>query len=141
MTGGEKELLELFRSYSYNKKRLAEKQEQLDSMTYKITPPYSSTGGGNGGRPGSKIENYAEKTEKLTQAIRDYSRKTGIVETALKCPGLSRIERRALGWIAAGAHLATLAEAEDIYISRIYKIRDKALRRALRYLKTRYEVI
>lgn len=140
MMDGEKELLILFQNYSYNIARLEEKQEQLNGSTYRITPSYSSTGGGGGNRPGSKVESFAEKTEKLTQAITRYQRETRIVEAAIACPELSKIERRVLEWLAGGWHLSSLADAEGIYISRIYKIRDKALRKALRYLETRFEV-
>ena len=62
------------------------------------------------------------------------------MEAALRCPELNKLERRVLDWIAGGWHLSSLAEAEGIYISRIYKIRDKALRKALRHLETHYGV-
>ncbi len=135
--GGEKGLLQLFENYRYNVARLEEKREQLNGNTYRITPSYSSTGGGGGNRPGSKVESYAEKTEKLTQAIMQYRWEISVVEAALRCPELTKMERRALDWIAGGWRLASLAEAEGVYISRIYKIRDKALRKALRHLETR----
>lgn len=139
MTCGEKNLLRLLQSYRYDKQRLTEALERLEGMTYKVTPSYSSTGGSSG-RPGSKVEDYTEKAEKLRRAIKTYRMNTGMVDRALECTELNRMERRVLEWIACGGRLSSLAEAEEIYISRIYKIRDKALRKALRHLETQIEV-
>lgn len=136
MTDGEKKLHELFLNYSLNEKRLGEKEERLKSKTYKITPSYSSTGGGGGNGTKSKVEDYTEKILKLKREIAEYRRKVYTVRVALNCPELSNLERRTLQWIADGGRLATFAELEGIYISRIYKIRDKALKKALRSLKT-----
>lgn len=139
MTIGEKNLLRMLQNYRYDKERLKEAVERLEGMSYKVTPSYSSTGG-SGGRPGSKVEDYTEKAEKLRRAIRTYRQNTGMVDRALESTELDRMERRVLEWIACGGRLSSLAEAEGIYISRIYKIRDKALRKALRHLETQNEV-
>lgn len=131
MTDGEKDLLALIQRYGYNLVRLSEAEESLESKIYRITPSYSNTGGGSGNVSRSRVENHAEKIMKLKREIAEYKRKIAIVETALQCPELSRLERRVLNWIADGGKLASFAEAEGIYISRIYKIRDKALKKAL----------
>jgi hypothetical protein len=137
MTDGEKDLLRLFQNYTFNEQRLQEAEERLRSKTYRITPSYSSTGGSGGGNNSrSRVENHAEKVLKLKREIEDYRRKIDIVRTALQCPELSGLEWRTLNWIANGGQLASFAEVEEIYISRIYKIRDKALRKALRSLET-----
>lgn len=136
MTDSEKALHGLIQNYRRNKQRLAEKEERLKSKTYKITPSYSSTGGGGGNGTKSKVEDYAEKVLKLKREIADYKRKVDTVRKALQCPELSYMERRTLRWIADGGRPADLAERDGIYISRIYKIRDKALKKALRSLET-----
>ena len=136
MTDGEKKLHELFLNYSFNEQQLRKKEERLKSKTYKITPSYSSTGGGGGNGTKSKVEDYTEKVLKLKREIAYYRRKVDTVKAALECPELSNLERRTLRWIADGGHLKTFAELEGIYISRIYKMRDKALKKALRSLKT-----
>lgn len=142
MTSGEKNLLRLIKNYRYYQVRLEETDEELKSKTYKITPSYGSTGGGGGGKnTHSKVESFVEKAVKLKRAAEDYRRKIERVEAALNCPELTVMERRTLYWIASGERLAGLAERDGIYISRIYKIRDKALRKALRGRKTQNEGI
>ena len=136
MTDSEKTLHGLIQNYGRNKQRLAEKEERLKSKTYKITPSYSSTGGGGGNGTKSKVEDYAEKVLKLKREVAEYRRKVDTVKKALQCPELSYMERRTLKWIADGGRPADLAERDGIYISRIYKIRDKALKKALRSLET-----
>ena len=137
MVDGEKELLRLLQSHRYNKARLEETTERLLSSSHKITPSYSNTGGGGSGGRYSKVESFAEKTEKLKAAIREYRRDVQAVETALACPELSKRELKVLNWIADGWRLSTLAMAEYVYISQIYKIRDRALKKASRHLETR----
>lgn len=133
MNSSEKDLLRLIKRYNFNQVRLAETEERLESRNYKITPSYSGMGGGSGGKDShSKVEDYAVKTLKLKQAAAEYRRQIKKAEAALNCPELSVLERRLLHWIAAGERPAGFAEREGIYISRVYKIRDKALRKALR---------
>lgn len=136
MVETEKDLLRLFLRYSLNEQRLQAAEERLMSKTYRITPSYSSVGGGGGNGSKSRVENHAEKVIKLKREIAEYREQVEIVRAALQCPELSGIEWRTLNWIANGGKPASLAELEGIYISRIYKIRDKALRKALRALKT-----
>lgn len=137
MAYSEKDLLALIQNYSRNEQRLHEAEERLRSKTYRITPTYSNTGGGGGGNSSkSRVEYHAEKILKLKRDIAEYRRKVDIVRTVLQCPELTAIEWRTLNWIANGGRPATFAELEGIYISRIYKIRDKALRKALRSLET-----
>jgi hypothetical protein len=136
MTDSEKELLNLLQNYSRNEQRLHEAEERLKSKIYRITPSYSNTGGGGGNISRSKVESHAEKVLKLKREIADYKRKVGIVNAVLQCPELSSLEWRTLNWIANGGRPAAFAELEGIYISRIYKIRDKALRKAPRALET-----
>lgn len=135
MTAGEKNLLRLIENYRYNEKRLYETEESLKSKTYRITPSYCSTGGSAGNGSKSRIESHTEKVIKLKQEIAEYKRQINTVKAALQCPELSNIERRTLSWIANSGRLASLAEQEGIYQSHIYKIRDKALRKALRGLQ------
>jgi hypothetical protein len=132
----EKDLLRLFLRYTLNEQRLQAAEERLASKTYRITPSYSSDCGSGGNSSRSRVENHAEKILKLKREIEEYRRQVEIVRTALKCPELSDIERKTLGWIANGGKPAAFAELEGIYISRIYKIRDNALRKALRALET-----
>lgn len=136
MTDGEKNLLRLLERFRYNEQRLQETEERLRSKTYRITPSYSNAGGGGGGGYKSKVESHAEKLLKLKKDIAEYRRQVDIARTALQCPELSSLEWRTLNWIANGGKPAAFAELEGIYISRIYKIRDKALRKALRSLET-----
>jgi hypothetical protein len=140
MTGGEKNLLRLIKNYRYNQMRLEETEEALRCKTYKITPSYGSTGGG-GKSAHSKVESFVEKAVKLKRDAAEYRRKVKRAEAALNCPELTVMEQRVLYWIASGERLAGLAERDGIYISRVYKIRDKALRKALGNSKAQNEGI
>lgn len=136
MVCDEKELLRYLRKYAYNSKCLADAQDQLIHRTYSITPSYNSIGGGRANGNRSKVEDYVEKAEKLKREIAEYRRQLDIAEMALRCPELTTTEERTLWWIASGLRLATFSEMEGIYISTVYKIRDKAIRKAIKYLET-----
>ena len=137
MTDGERKLLELIRARQYYARRLNEAKERLERLGYKTTASYGSTGGGSGSGAGSKskVEKIAEKKISLQSDIEKCSVKLDIVDTALACASLSRMEQSTLLWEAAGGHLSSLAASYDIYQSRIYKIRDKAIRKAYEALK------
>lgn len=141
MTDGEKKLLGLIQRYAYNAQRLAETEERINSKTYKVTPSYSQSGGGGSGGNKSKVESFVEKTTKLKREAAEYRRKVLVAEAAMSAPDLSKIERQILDWVCSGRRLASCAEENGIYISHIYKLRDRALRKALRYVKTQFEGI
>ena len=139
MTEDEKRLLGHIQKYAINKQRLEEREERLRSKSYKITPSYSQSGGGGGNGSKSRVEDFAEQAIKLKKEAAEYRRKMREAEIAMNAPSLTKIEKEILEWIAIGGRPKAYAEAKGIYPSRIYKIRDGALRKAVRHLKTRYE--
>ena len=138
---GEKVLLEALQSYSYNEKRLAETEERLMGKTYRITPSYGNTGGGSASWSRSKVEDFVLQTERLRRTAAKYRAEIKLADEAMNCPDLTETEREILSWIAAGAQLATYADMNGIYISSVYKMRDRALKKAYDSLKTHFEVI
>lgn len=136
MTNGEKKLLQIIQRYEYNAVRLAETEERIRGETYKVTPSYNNTGGGRANGNHSKVEDFAERSAKLKEDVKEYRRQIRVAEAALHCPDLTTTESRILWWISAGLRLSGFADREGIYISRVYKIRDKALRKALKHIET-----
>lgn len=130
-----KELLRILQNYRYTAERLIETENRLENMQYKITPSYSGNpGGGRTNAVSNKVEDFATKLVRLNKTAEECRRQLRVAEATLYCPELSQMEKWLLDWIAAGGKVASFAEARGIYISRAYKIRDKALKKAIKHI-------
>lgn len=134
MTEHEKYILKCLKNYNRNVWKLTQLSNDLEAKEYKITPSYSQSGGRASGKPQSKVENYAIKIAKLKRDIASCQKELQTANDALHCDTLSKRERAALEYVSMGASLTTFAEAWNIYSSYAYKIRDKALRKASKYI-------
>lgn len=131
-----KELLRILQNYVYTSERFIETEDRLEAMQYRLTPSYSNNiGGGRSNGVSSKVENFVTKQDKLNLTAAECKRQLRIVEATLYCPELTQLEKWLLAWIAGGGKVSTFAEARGIYISRAYKIRDRALKKAIKHIE------
>ena len=129
----EKTLLQAFINYEYNRNRAKELHEKILAKGYKITPSYGySRGSGNNS---SKVERYVgERAENLAH-LNEYLKQIEAVETVMAYSGLNEREKALLEWIIVGGKLSTYARKNGIYTSTVYKIRNRALRKGIRYIQ------
>lgn len=130
----EKYILQCLQDSIHNTRRLRELEDRLLSHSYKITPSYSDSGGRASGKPHSKVESYSIRQVRDKEKLAEYKQKLKIAEKARFCPTLDYREKAVLDWIATGGTVAGYAEAWGIYQSYAYKIRDKALKKALKHI-------
>lgn len=134
MTEHEKYILKCLNNYESNVWKLTQLSNDLEAKEYKITPSYSQSGGRTSGKPQSKVENYAISLTKLKRDIAKCQKELQTANQALQCDTLTKRERAALEYVSMRISLTAFAEAWNIYSSYAYKIRDKALGKASKYI-------
>lgn len=126
------EVLRKLSNFSYNRARLREIQEQLNSITYKVTPTYGNLSGTSGGGfGGSKVESMGNRRHDLKQAARGYSCKVAEVYRMIERSGLEEKEKALMWWIANNGKLQAFARREKIGKDNVYKIRDRAIKKII----------
>lgn len=136
MNLAERNLYEELKDFRYTQNRLADLSERLAESTYRITPAYSLTPGG-GGEFASKVENAALKQLRILEEIdRLHKAETDILD-ALHNAQLTQREKGLAESIMCGYSLAEYARTRGLYISNVYKVRDKTLQKMVFYLQNR----
>jgi DNA-binding CsgD family transcriptional regulator len=129
-------VIELLKCYTYNKERLAEIQEQLDSICPKLTPTYGNLAPAFSGDNQSKVEKQGNRDIELEQRAKKYGRAVRLVTHMIEDSGLTDREKELMWWIANNGRLAAYARREHIGKDNVYKIRDRAVNKILAAYKT-----
>ena len=127
----EKAVIGKIQCYTYYKARLAEVEEQLQSICIKLTPTYGNLAPTTGGTFNSKVENIGNRRHDLTQKIRAYKREVLKVQQLIENSGLDEREKGLMWWIANNGRLAAYARRERIGKDNVYKIRDRAVKKII----------
>ena len=136
MLTDEKELLNCLRNAEATYRRIKELEEKIASKSYKITPSYGSVGSfGGGGRRTSQIETYVETMLELKDELDICKERLKVIQAVKDCGVLSEEESRLLEWLQLGGKLSDYAKDNGIYQSKVYKIRDKALKKVLDFVR------
>lgn len=100
-------------------------ENQLQEQEYKETSSLSQAPArGNGFN--SKVENYAINNLEKTDKLREVNKQLAVIEKYLSSEALDETERRVLECVANNYSLKDFAKRNNLYISYIYKIRDRA---------------
>lgn len=135
MNSKEKQLLEQLRSYILILDDIENLKEDLAHAGYTMTANYSFNGGGFGGYNGSKVETLGNRRLDLE---RELKRKESIIQQideARRNAGLVEREWVLIEHTIHGGSLSSYARKKNIYKSHVYKIRDNALRKMVRYIQ------
>lgn len=136
MRDEENRLYETIKDFVYIRNRIADIRLRLAECSYKVTTSYSLTGGCSGGFT-SKVENAAIKELRLRGELEALMKEEADVTDALRNGGLTRREYGLVEGMMCGYSLAEYGRMNGLYISHVYKIRDKALRKMAVYLQNR----
>lgn len=125
-----KEVLSKLESYAYNRARMDELQEKIDSITYKMTPTYGNLAAAGGGF-NSKVEEMGNRRHMLELRKSKYEKKVMEVRRMIEQSGLDKRERGVMWWIANNGKLQAYARREHIGKNNVYKIRDRAVNKII----------
>jgi hypothetical protein len=132
----EKDLIATLRDWLFISKRIGILRDRLAAHNYSITACYSATGGSlGGGVATSEVERYCITRAKIVDELNSLEETITSVSEALKIAKLSLIERELITGVMNGRSMTSIAKENGIYISRVYKIRDRAIRKILAVFK------
>lgn len=124
----EHEVVNTIRRWQFIEATKRELEEQLESISYKITANYGDAAGGGGGFT-SKVEKIALKRQNLMQKIRIKNIEQKKIRSLIECSGLSTIEQAVLWEVAKCGNLRRFAQCNDLCKSYVYKVRDRAIKK------------
>lgn len=133
MTDKERLLYETLRDFIFLEKESKEIRSRLASRSYKITASFSLTGGIGGNGFTSKVENAAIRELQLLEELATIENARAKVFKALRDAPLTETERGLAECMMAGQSLSSYARTHGLYISHVYKIRDKMLKKMAKY--------
>ena len=121
------ELKNIIKDWQYSLRRLEALKEKYYSQCYSITPSYSSEGGSSAGVVNSKVERYYLAKAQTEEAIKEIENKIVKTTSAMAKANLTQTEKMVICKLMEGRSLSGIAKEKNIYISNVYKIRDKAI--------------
>lgn len=137
MKSKEKKLINIYSNWSFYIKKLDDLKEKVKSTGYSLTACYGDSPSCSS-IVSSKIERYCIEKDSIEKEI--YSIVVMVQEAinAFKKAELTELERRLIRHIMNGYNLSSFAREEKIYISNVYKIRNRAIAKIAIYynLKT-----
>lgn len=122
--------------------RIRELEERLASQTIRITQNYDVVGGGGGsGGYKSKVEKYVDDKIMIEEELKRLTSRLDMLEIIKNSNVLSRKEYELFEWLQLGGNLSKFAKQKDLYISNVYKIRDRALNKAIKFIQNNHKCI
>lgn len=122
--------------YTYHKNRYDEITEQLAALTYKTTATYGNLAPAMSNTFNSKVETMALRQAELKSEQAKYKRIIDHITNMIEHSGLNEHEKGVLWCIANCERLQGYARYHRIQQSNVYKIRDRAIRKIEKRLKT-----
>lgn len=116
--------------------RIRELEERIASKTIKITPSYDSMGGGSGSPNVSKVERFVEEKLELEEELTRCRVRLTLVEYIRESNVLTSLEYELIEWLQIGGRMSEFAKNHGIYKSHVYKIRDNALEKAVKFVQS-----
>lgn len=116
--------------------RIRELEERIASRTIKITPSYGGVGGSSQSNPQvSKIERYVEEKIELEEELAKCRVRLTLVEYIRESGILTSLEYELIEWLQIGGRMTEFARKHNIYKSYVYKIRDNAIEKAVKFVQ------
>lgn len=114
--------------------RIREIEEKMASRTVKITPSYESFGGSSSVSSVSKVERYVEEKLELEEELSKCRARLTLVEYVRESGVLTDLEYELIEWLQIGGRLSDFAKKYGIYKSNVYKIRDNAIEKVIKFV-------
>jgi hypothetical protein len=135
MNSAEKDLLVKIKSYLLIEEDVKKLSKRLKSSEYTLTPAYKSDGSGfSGFSKNSKVENLATKRLEIQRQLNEKIFWLRKIDDAIEKAGLTKKERDLIECTIKGWSLSSYARQKNIYKSHVYKIRDRALKKMVKWI-------
>lgn len=131
----EKELVRKIRSYSFIETIKNELQRQIDSLVYRTTSANSPENPAQTNTVSSKVETYVLDRLDLERKRDARQRELNEIWGLIHNSGLDAEEVEVLWCISQRESLAAYARSKRMYRSRVYKVRDRALKKVCAMLQ------
>lgn len=125
------DLLYALIEWKNGEERLRKLKEKIAGKGYKVTPTLSLSGGIGGGGFQSKVEDFCLAKIGLEASLTKIQTQRKILLEAVSNARLNDLEAGIIQCVMDGESLASHARAKGIYISRVYKLRDAAVKKIL----------
>lgn len=130
-----KTMLRYLTDANFTLDRIRELEERIASKTYKLTPAYDSVGGGRSGNPQlSKVEKYVDDRMELKAELEKCKARMELIDCIRNSKVLTSREYELIEWLMLGGNMSEFARENGIYKSYVYKIRDNALEKMIRFV-------
>ena len=135
MNSDRKWWLERINDYPIILSDIEQLKRKLNQSSYKVTASYGLTGGGGSGHNNSsKVEAFAIRHAQLEAELREKEALITLLDRAIDNAGMTQRERELILCMMGGYTLSSYARQKNIYKSHVYKIRDAALKKIVRYI-------
>ena len=122
-------LLETLKDWRFLQRSIVRLRNTLDEKTYKVTTDYSDAKAFSSGLSNSKVENYCLARLETEAKIEDIQRQLDLCRMAYQRAALTEEERKTILYTVAGKSLVPLARELEMAQARIYRVRDRAVRK------------
>lgn len=133
----EKELLETLKDWQFWKKEIARLKVDLKSQEYRITTSFSEAKCFPSGMTVSKVENYALLVTEIKDEIDSIKNRLLQCVRAYDKADLTKLERLTISYTCSRKSLLQLSKDLGMAQARIYRIRDRAVKKM--YIEIRNE--
>lgn len=132
----EKTMLRYLTGAAITLERIRELEDRIASKTYKVTPAYESTGGGSSGNQQlSKVERYVDDVMELKEELEKCKSRMELIDCVRNSKVLTSREYELVEWLMLGGKMSDFAREKNIYKSHVYKIRDNALKKIMKFVQ------
>lgn len=135
------DILTYIGKYTYNKNRYDEITEQLEELTYRVTPTYGNLAPAMSNSFTSKVETMGIRQAELKSEQAKHKKVVDRITDMIERSGLNEHEKGVLWCIANCEKLQGYARYHRIQQSNVYKIRDRAVRKIDKRLNTHNVVL
>ena len=125
----EETLLETLKDWEYLKKNLKRLRNSLQEKSYKITTSYSEASSFSSGLSHSKVETYVFSIMGIKDEIKEIETTIKMCTTAYKKANLTYEERLTIDYTRSGRSLLRLSRKLNMAQAKIYRIRDRAVKK------------
>ena len=125
----EEKLLETLKCWQLLIKQLERLMSSIEEQEYRITPILSDTKVFMVGLASSQVENFCFSRMEITDEIDSIKRKMNMCKKAYQTANLTEEEKTVIRYTCSGKSLRELARNKGIAQARIYRIRNRAVKK------------
>lgn len=125
----EEKLLETLKCWRFLAKQLERLTNTMEEQEYRITPTLSDTKVFMVGLASSQVENFCFSRMEITDQIDSIKRKMNMCKKAYQTANLTEEEKTTIRYTCSGKSLRELAQNKGMAQARIYRIRNRAVKK------------